>query len=101
MKTLEDFYEDIADSDEYEVTLTLTDFIDADELETSLKAIINSYRLGQTGAFESTCRGFAAMLDNAINERAEKAQEKAKERAKENAALSPSWANEYDERRHA
>lgn len=97
MKTLEDFYDDIADSDEYEVTLTLTDFIDADELETSLKAIINSYKLGQTGAFESVCRGFASMLDSAIIERANKALEKAKEQPD----LGWSDGNEYDARRHA
>lgn len=89
MKTLNDFYDDIADSDKYEVTLTLTDFIDADEVETSLKAIINSYHLGQTGAFESSCRGFAAMLEGAINERARKALQDEKEKPD----LSPSWAN--------
>lgn len=97
MKTLEECYDDIADSDEYEVTLTLTDFIDADELETSLKAIINSYRLGQTGAFESACRGFAAMLDGAINERANKSLDK--EREKPDVGFSK--GSEFDVRRHA
>lgn len=97
MQTLDDFYEELADSDEYEVTLTLTDFIDADEVETSLKAIINSYRLGQTAAFESVCRSFAKMLDDKILERAKSALEKEREKPD----LTPSWANEFDARRHA
>ena len=62
--------DDILD-DQYEVLLTLTDFIDEDDAESSLRALFNSYQLGDDKALLSVAKGLAGMLSDKLKERAE------------------------------
>jgi hypothetical protein len=67
---IQDAIDDLLD-DDYEVTLTLTDFLDADHVESSLKGLINAYGLKDDVALLSVARGFASMLIDEIKSRAE------------------------------
>jgi hypothetical protein len=71
MKTLDDCLDDLLD-DEYVVTETLLEFVDADVAESLLRAIYNAYKLGDGQSVGIFAKSLASELDEKLKDRASK-----------------------------
>lgn len=74
MKTLADCMDDITD-DQYAISETLIEFVDADVTESVLRGIYNSYKLKDYKSVELFAKSLAQSIDDALRNRASEAKD--------------------------